>query len=166
YDPRRVHAVYQRLGTQVQALARVVDEVECLFLVPPDQQRTSAELAEHERQLRAAWSAPLSVRLAAVANEQEPQGTWERFGRGIFDFNAQSIPRPSANEAAVNTVRAALATRPDVVLAHRLSAISVLLRRSVKASAPIFFDMDDIEHVAWARRLWRDPAWPNERWQL
>jgi glycosyltransferase involved in cell wall biosynthesis len=166
FDPRRVHAVYQRLGAQVQALARVVDQVECLFLVPPDQQRTAAELIEHERQLREVWSAPLSLRLAAVANEQEPRGAWERIGRGIFDFNAQAIARPLANEAAVNTVRAALAAHPDVILAHRLSAISVLLRRSAKANAPIFFDMDDIEHVAWARRLWRDPAWPNERWQL
>jgi glycosyltransferase involved in cell wall biosynthesis len=166
FDPRRVHAVYQRLGTQVQALARVVDVVECLFLVPPDQQRTSEELAEHERQLRALWSAPLSLRLAAVANEQEPQGAWQRFGRGIFDFNAHGIARPLANEAAVNAVRAALVSRPDVILAHRLSAVCVLLRRAVKTNAPIFFDMDDIEHVAWSRRLWRDPAWPNERWQL
>ena len=57
FDPTRVHAVYQRLGTQVQALARVVEQVECLFLVPPDQQRSPTEIAEHERQLRAIWSA-------------------------------------------------------------------------------------------------------------
>ena len=166
FDPRRVHAVYQRLGTQVQALARVVERIECLFLVPPDQQRTSEELAEHERQLSAMWSAPLSLRLAAVVREEEPRGTWQRFGRGIFDFNAHAIARPLANDAAVEAVRAALTTRPDLILAHRLSAVSVLLRSAVKTSAPVYFDMDDIEHVAWSRRLWRDPAWPNQRWLL
>jgi glycosyltransferase involved in cell wall biosynthesis len=166
FDTTRVHAVYQRLGTQVQALARVVEHVECLFLVPPDLQRTPAELLEHERQLRSQWCAPLSLRLAAVAREEEPPGAWERFGRGIFDFNAHAIARPLANEAAVAAVDAALATRPDVVLAHRLSALCVLMRRKIAVRAPIFFDMDDIEHVAWARRLWRDPTWPNERWRL
>jgi glycosyltransferase involved in cell wall biosynthesis len=166
FDPTRVHAVYQRLGTQVQALARVADQVECLFLVPPDQQRTQAEIAERERQLRAMWSAPLSLRLAPVAREQEPQGAWQRLGRGIFDFNAQAIARPLANDEAVNTVRAALGARPDLILAHRLSAVCVLLRREVTTRAPIFLDMDDIEHVAWSRRLWRDPAYPNERLRL
>ena len=166
FDTTRVHAVYQRLGTQVQALARVVEHVECLFLVPPDQQRTPAELLEHERQLHSLWSAPLSLRLAAVAREEEPSGAWERFGRGIFDFSAHAIARPLANEAAVNAVRAALAQRPDVILAHRLSALVYFMRRKIAVRAPIFFDMDDIEHVAWSRRLWRDPTWPNERWQL
>ncbi len=28
---------------------------------------------------------------------------------------------------------------------------------------PVFFDMDDIEHIAWTRRLLRDPAWPWEK---
>src|SRR5207237_1141959 len=32
--------------------------------------------------------------------------------------------------------------------------------------APLFFDLDDIEHVSWFRRLLHDPGWPAERLQL
>jgi glycosyltransferase involved in cell wall biosynthesis len=51
---------------------------------------------------------------------------------------------------------------------HRLSAMSVLMKIRHHApeklrGVPVFFDMDDIEHVAAFRRLVRDPGWPAER---
>src|SRR5256885_4565275 len=47
-DSRTV-GVHQRLGTQVQALAKVVDRVDCLFLQPVERHYAAAELQEHER---------------------------------------------------------------------------------------------------------------------
>jgi len=168
FDPQRVHGLYQRLGTQVQALATVVDRVQCLFLVPADQERPPEVLREHEEWLRRLWSPALSIRLAAVVDEAAPRSLWQRVGQGVFDFHKQAVARSISTTAAVRAVGAALDTRPDIVLAHRLVSMSVLMRvaRETPArirAAPLFFDMDDIEHVTLLRRLLRDPSWPAER---
>ena len=168
FEPQRVHGLYQRLGTQVQALASVVDRVQCLFLVPADQDYPPEVLREHEERLRRLWSPALSIRLAAVVDEATPQGLWQRVGQGVFDFHKQAIARSISSTAAVRAVSAALDARPDIVLAHRLVSMSVLMAvaREVPAkvrAVPLFFDLDDIEHVSLTRRLLRDPAWPAER---
>jgi glycosyltransferase involved in cell wall biosynthesis len=171
FDFQRVHGAYQRLGTQVQALAKVVDRIDCLFLLPVGQHYAPEVIQEHEERLRRLWSPRVSIRLAPTLAEDEPRTLWQRLGRGVFDFHAQPIARPANTEAAVGAVSAALDARPDIILAHRLSSMCVLMALARRAPekmrrAPLFFDMDDIEHVAWFRRLLNDPEWPAERLQL
>ena len=80
---------------------------------------------------------------------------------GVFDFRAHPIARPLSNDGAKAAVRDALAARPQLILAHRLSCMYLLTElRALLNGIPVFFDMDDIEHVAWSRRLLRDPAGP------
>jgi glycosyltransferase involved in cell wall biosynthesis len=168
YNAERVHGIYQRLGAQIEALARVVDRVDCLFLVPVDQNCAPDLVREHEERLRKLWSPVISIRLAPTVNDDVPKTRWQRIGRGVFDFRAQLIARPTSGEATVRAVGAALDAGPEIILAHRLTSICPLLRiarqRPEKLrTAPIFFDMDDIEHVTSVRRLLRDPAWPAQR---
>src|SRR5437879_2919554 len=106
YDSSRVHGLYQRLGTQVQALAKVVDRVDCLFLVPVDQPCAADVIREHEERLRRLWSPAVSVRLAPTVREDVPQSLWQRVGRGVFDFHAQLIARPTSTAAAIAAVSA------------------------------------------------------------
>ena len=127
FDPKRIHGIYQRLGTQIEALAQVTDHVECLFLVSPEQQPTPDEIAEQQAKLAALWSANLSVRLAAVAQDAEPPGRWRRLGKGVFDFAAHPIARPLSNAGAKAALRTALAARPRLILAHRLSSMWLLV---------------------------------------
>jgi len=170
YTAERVHGIYQRLGTQVQALAKVVDRVDCLFLVPLDQDCSPDAVREHEARLRRLWSPAISLRLAPTVSDEVPRGRWQRLGRGVFDFHAQLVARPTATREVVAAVSAALAARPEIVLVHRLDAMSPVLKIARHSPAlhgvPVFFDMDDIEHVTSFRRLLRDPAWPGERLQL
>lgn len=168
FEPQRVHGLYQRLGTQVQALATVADRVQCLFLVPADQDYPPEVLREHEERLRGLWSPALSIRLAPVVDEAVPRSVWQRVGRGVFDFHKQVVARSISTTAAARAVGAALDSRPDIVLAHRLVSMSVLMKVARESparvrAAPLYFDMDDIEHVTLLRRLLRDPSWPAER---
>jgi glycosyltransferase involved in cell wall biosynthesis len=167
FNSQRVHAVYQRLGTQVEALGRLVDRVDCLFLVPAGQGCSPDELKAHQERLRRTWSPAVSLRLAPTIREDEPSGLWQRLGQGVFDFHAQPIARPACAEAAVAAVSTALDTRPQIVLAHRLSSMCALMRLADKVRGlPLFFDMDDIEHVSAFRRLLHHPGWPMERLML
>jgi glycosyltransferase involved in cell wall biosynthesis len=171
FDSQQVHGAYQRLGTQVQALAKVVDRVDCLFLLPVHKHYTPEVTQEHEQRLRRLWSPTVSIRLAPTLADYAPRTLWQRLGRGVFDFHAQPVARAANSKAAVGAVSAALDARPDVILAHRLSSMCVLMTLAHEAPektrrAPLFLDMDDIEHVAWARRLLHDPGWAAERLQL
>src|SRR5436309_7658353 len=116
-------------------------------------------------------SAAVWIRVAPTLVDDEPATLWQRRGRGVFDFHAQRIARPANTAAAFDAVSAALDARPDMILAHRLSSMCVLMALARQAPektrrAPLFFDLDDIEHVSWSRRLLHDPGWPAERLQL
>jgi glycosyltransferase involved in cell wall biosynthesis len=167
-EEAKVHGVYQRLGAQVEALGTVVDRVECLFLVPAHQNCSPEELHKREERLRQIWSPAVSIRLVSAVMEHPPRSTWQLVREGIFDFQRQPIARNGSTEAAVAAVSAALEARHQIVLAHRLDSMSVLMKLSRQsphriAGIPLFFDMDDVEHVASVRRLLRDPSWPGER---
>jgi glycosyltransferase involved in cell wall biosynthesis len=171
YDAERVHGIFQRLGTQIAALARVVERIDCLFLVADEELCTASAVREHEQRLRRLWSPAVSVQLAPVVNETVPRSRWRRLGQGIFDFHAQPLARPTSTEGALRAVSAALERRPDIVLAHRLSSMTVFMKLAQQTpeklrGLPLFFDMDDIEHIAAVRRLMKDPAWAAQRLQL
>jgi glycosyltransferase involved in cell wall biosynthesis len=168
YSAENVHGIFQRLGTQVEALARVVDRVDCLFLVPVNRDCTTDVLQAHEQRLRRLWSPAVSIRLAPTVNGDVPRSWWQLLTQGIFDFQRQVIARHSSTPAAIGAVSAALEARPEIVLAHRLTSMCVFMKIARQApekmhGVPLFFDMDDIEHVTLARHLLRDPSWPTQR---
>jgi glycosyltransferase involved in cell wall biosynthesis len=104
------------------------------------------------------------VRVAPVLRWAPASTRWQRYGPGIFDFHAQQVAGGVGNEASLLAVQAALRAAPDLILAHRLPAMSLLLKHSRDVGrTPIFFDLDDIEHISFSRRLWRRPSWPLER---
>jgi len=167
-DDQMVHGIVQRLRIQVEALARVVDRIDCLFLMGAHRARefSADQVGAHQERMRRNWTAKLSLSIAAVV--QEGRGTrWQLYAPGILDFYSQQLVSGINNEAAVGAVRAALRTGPDLIFAHRLDAMSLLMRVSREVGRkPIFFDLDDIEHISMSRQLLRDPKWPMERVKL
>jgi glycosyltransferase involved in cell wall biosynthesis len=165
---KEVHGLYQRLRTQVEALATVVDRVECLFLVPVSYNCAADAVEAHQERLRRLWSPALSLQLAPTMTSDAPESWWRLVLQGVFDFQRQPIIRYSSTPAAIATVTAALEARPDIILAHRLTSMCVFMRIAREApqrlrAIPVFFDMDDVEHVTLTRRLLRDPSWQSER---
>jgi glycosyltransferase involved in cell wall biosynthesis len=163
--------IFQRLGVQVRALAEVVDRVHCLFLMPVEQQYSPQAVAEHEERLRRLWSPAVSIQLASTLIDNEAATVWQRLGKGVFVFCAQPVVRQASTSPTIEAVTAALSTRPDVVLVHRLDSMCVFMAIAHRAperlpAVPIYFDLDDIGHVARCRRLLRHPAWPRERLYL
>ena len=169
YDTQRVHGLYQRLGTQIQALARVASRVECLFLVPEEQRYTPDALKAHEERLRQLWSPAVSLRIAPTADESVPDSPWERIARGTYDFHSQLIVRSANNQrirgGGQRGAGCPTGYRPESspVVDVRADADRRTQTPEKLRGIPVFFDMDDIEHVAAFRRLVLDPRWPAER---
>jgi glycosyltransferase involved in cell wall biosynthesis len=166
-DGAFVAGVHRRLDLLVEALAGAADELTALFLVRADAACSEAERRRHEARLRERWSARVSLRIAPVRQASGEASRWGRFLAGALDFRRTTRMDSLYNEDAREAVRSALLERPRMVLAHRLDAMSVLMRLPEEtASARVVFDLDDVEHVATFRRLLRDPRWPTERLQL
>jgi len=165
-----VHGIQQRLGTQVEALARVVDRIDCLFLTDVRAAGGLEYLRAHEDRLRRRWTPKVSLTIAPVRITKPASTRWPRwqcYGRGIFDVHSHPFLSEVNNEAAVLAVRGALRAAPDLICAHRLGAMFVLMKLPQEMGrTPVFFDLDDIEHVALARRLLHCPEWPLERLKL
>jgi len=166
-DASYAGGVHRRLDMLMEALTTAGAQVTALFLVRPEVGSSEPERRAYEDYLRARWSAPISLQLAPVRRiEQEGEGrAWQRLLAGAYDFRRTAQMRPVYNDDALAAVRAALAASPEIVLAHRLDAMSVLLRLPPGA-AKVFFDLDDVEHVSTFRRLATSPQWPGERLQL
>jgi glycosyltransferase involved in cell wall biosynthesis len=162
YDTRA-----QRLGVQVEALARVVDRIDCLFLTYGLADCSPEHLPVHEDRLRQLWTAKLSLRIEQVLRPVHTTTRWQFYGPGIFDFYSQHLVRDISNEGAVDAVRAAVRAGPDLICAHRLGVMGLLMKLSGDVGrTPVFFDLDDIEHISLSRRLLRAPEWPMERLML
>jgi len=171
-DASYAGGVHRRLDMLMEALLSASTHVTALFLVRPEVGSDEPQRRAYEDYLRARWSAPISLRLAPVRRiEQAGEGSaFKRLLAGATDFRQSAGLRPVDNDDAVAAVRAALADSspgapPEIVLAHRLDAMSVLLRLP-PGPAKVFFDLDDVEHVATFRRLVTSPQWPGERLQL
>jgi len=163
-NDQMVHGIVQRLETQVEALGRVADRIDCLFLTAADQRLSAEELSGHEERLRRRWSPKLHLSVAPVLRPKFVSTRWQRYGPGIFNFHAQDVGADVNNDAAELAVRDALRTAPDLILAHRLPVRSLLMKLSrYTRHMAIFFDLDDIEHFSLSRRLLHHPSWPMER---
>jgi glycosyltransferase involved in cell wall biosynthesis len=163
-NDQMVHGVVQRLETQVEALARVADRIDCLFLTAADNRLSAEEVSGHQERLRRRWSPKLHLTVAPVLRPKFVSTRWQRYGPGIFNFHAQEVGADVNNEAAKLAVRDALRAAPDLILAHRLPVRSLLMKLSrYTRHTAIFFDLDDVEHFSQSRRLLHHPSWPMER---
>jgi hypothetical protein len=105
-NDQMVHGIVQRLETQVEALARVTDRIDCLFLTAAEHKFSVEELREHEERLRRRWSSKLHLSVAPVLQPKLASTRWQRYGPGIFDFHSQESGADVNNEAAALAVRA------------------------------------------------------------
>lgn len=153
-EPRRdVHGIYKRLGLFVRALARL-SEVEVLMFAPLD--RPGAP-SEHEASLRssATWGVPVTAKLASIGLEKR------RLSQAVslpFSLASRRDFRPFLGDAQTRAAREALDRRPSIVLAHQLP-MQLLLAKAGGTSAPIVYDINDIEHESKLRAARNAGSW-------
>lgn len=153
-DPRtKVHGVYKRMGTFIEALKGIAD-LDMLFYVPPDKSYGAAETSEMEKLLSDHWGADIRLYLCPMSEYGNRSGPEKilSFGKGLFSVFNQSGYYETSGPKQVLFLDDCLERNPDAVFAHRLSAMCPLLRTN-RNLPPIIFDFDDIEHVVLSRYI-------------
>ncbi len=142
-DPTRDHhGVYQRLRLFVQALRQVHDRVDMVHFVPSDRLGNAAEHQATEASGRF-WGSAVGVRLLPL--DQHPRTMWQA-GLALLGLRYRGDYRPFLGPAPIAGLKALMKERPDVVFAHRLSIMEALGKVD-DPLPPIFFDLDDVEHL-------------------
>lgn len=158
-DPRtKVHGAHQRLRLFIDAL-KPVSRLDFLFFV---EQRidTSANSRDHYRRLLSEhWDTDLDLTL--VSREPAAGSRWEMYGPGMLDPFGQPNFLWASGDRQLLALEEALERAPDAVFVHRLASMSPVLR-TAKPVPPIYFDLDDIEHVALRRSIPQPPVWAGK----
>lgn len=155
-----VFGVFQRMRLLLDAMSGL-GELDLLFLAPFGVDPSPAGLLQLEKLIEAEWH----LRVNAFVRDQlpaRPRPFRERLPiwvgsvvRGAVAFEDE-INLNNSHEPSLRAVRECLDRRPDMILAFRLGSMAPLLRIG-RPLPPIFFDLDDAEHVK-AMRLSRGRA--------
>jgi glycosyltransferase involved in cell wall biosynthesis len=141
------HGVYQRLRMFVQVLGRLHGRVDILHftdvsqLVPGEEERASAIGSEY-------WGTPVRVTLLPL--DVAPRRAWQA-PLAATQLRWRGAFRPFLGRAPVAALRAAVTAwqdrnRQGVIFAHRLPIMTALAKAGIN-DTPVFFDLDDVEHL-------------------
>lgn len=150
---RAVSGLHKRVGMFVNAIAKVSHSIEYLGLTSENDVK-----AYHGQELNAAlsshWGHAVSGTLSPIRQRQETY--WSYYGAGFFSASAQPWFYQFSGPDQVDAVRTALNKKYDLVFVSRLGAMLPVMRAGVKP-ARLFFDLDDVEHVANLRKSLASP---------
>jgi glycosyltransferase involved in cell wall biosynthesis len=139
-DPARDrHGVYRRLGMFLNGVNRVCDEIEIVHFARPE---GTARVARMSAESSAFWGTPVTVRLAPLNLKTRH---WWQAGSVALSLRHRADFGPYLGSDQTKALGGILAASPALVFAHRLPAMTALLRLR-RIRSPIFFDLDDVEH--------------------
>lgn len=148
------NGVFQRMRLFLEAFAEFGD-LQLLFYVPETVAVTTERAEECAADIGRYWDLRASVQLCRLGPPVKPNSI----------FNAALLRGPygrrTEGKEQLEALSNMLARDPAVIVIHRLSAAHALLRVG-KPSVPVFFDLDDVEHVAFFRSIRQPPTWRSK----
>lgn len=158
-----VHGTYKRMGVLIEAL-RGIGRLDMLFYVPPRMEISPATEEETKQGFARLWGCEdFGLTLCHKPEHGAQDDWWQRYVAPATSIFRQGVCDDTSGGEQVRALQACLSRKPDAVFAHRLSAMCPLLR--IGDVPPVFFDLDDIEHVALARAISQPPHWRSKRLQ-
>lgn len=148
--------IQRRMGMFVEALGRL-GQLDVLLYVSPDMDCSPAAIAERERALSQLWKVNINLFQCPKFEPYPSVPLWQQQIGGIFSLFQQPIFIKTSQTQQVQALDACLDRKPDAIFVHRLHAMCPLLLTR-KTLPPIFFDLDDIEHIKLIRSIEHPPV--------
>ncbi len=158
------HGIFRRLDLFVDAIKMTSGSFNVLFYVP-DHINTSPENTKQvEALLRERWETEIGVTLSHRSRILASRNFWNRHVHPALSFH--NIPEylETSGKDQIQAFESCLDSAPPYIFVHRLRCMPPLLLTRRKLP-PVFFDMDDIEHIAFRRSIDMPPKWKS-KWLL
>jgi glycosyltransferase involved in cell wall biosynthesis len=148
------HGIFKRMRLLLDACAEIAD-LQALFFVQPTLSITQDLADAYAHEFARHWNLPVTVRLCHLL----PAARLDRILnanllRGPFGYRTRGSKQVSALSELI-------AAGPSAIVLHRLNAASTILRVP-RPDVPVFFDMDDVEHLAFIRSIRQPPMWRSK----
>jgi len=157
-----------RFKTFIKGLASNGADIHILFFVDDTSVVPTSQHAAWEQRLSQYFGVKLSFALCQFEpdNPASRHTVWGVL-KGAWAMRFQSLYRRTDGPAQTQALRQALGKPVDLLFVHRLNCMPPVLRLAKSMKLPrIFLDLDDIEHIAFARSLRQKPVWLMKRLQL
>lgn len=157
YFPENVvqsaHGLFQRMRLFLDALAEI-GELHLFFFVAKHVGVDRETAARYEKEIAEHWHLAIRLTLVHRSSSPTPPLLNRAFWQGPFARN-------TGGELQIVALERALDSKPDLVFLHRLDAGYTFLKCRNNALNMVF-DLDDIEHIAFARSIRQPPRWRSK----
>lgn len=151
----KVHGVYKRMRMFIDAIKDIA-QLDVLFYVSADTDTSPLAVAEIERSLSQHWNAKITLSLCPKFRHESRSSERQLYGPGVFSFFNQANYISASGPQQIRAFEECLSRKPEAIFVHRLKSMCpCMLTR--KTLPPVFFDLDDIEHIAFIRNLSQPP---------
>jgi len=157
------HGVFQRMRMMVLSAMAASAHVQALFLTKGESEQDLAKTERAREWVEKQLGFGIEVQIRRVAFQ--PTVT-NRLPFGLGDYFGPSPLRTLTRESIDSLSEMITAFTPDLIVAHRLEMFRAVRMATTNARIPIVFDLDDIEHLAFARSVRSPPHYPTKPIQL
>jgi glycosyltransferase involved in cell wall biosynthesis len=147
----KVHGVHKRFRMFIEAIKDIA-EIDLLYYVPERTDTSPSSVMCFESSISAHFNTPIRLSLCKRSNNKNLLSKLISYAMGTFVFVRQPLYFGTSGSRQVQAFEDCLQYSPDAIFVHRLAVMCPLLRTR-RELPPVFLDLDDIEHVAFKRRL-------------
>lgn len=154
-----VYGIYQRMRIFLTALSGISDELDVLFYINYDNQISPQAVREAEHNLFENWGIRATVFFSHRGETGTSANWWRHYIIPAFSIYQQEGYADLSQVSQSNALGRCLDRQPDALFVMGLQTMCPVLLAK-RPLPPIFFDLNDIEHIKFYRNLRRPPLWP------
>ena len=151
-----IHGIHKRMEMFIDAIKEIA-QIDILFYVSSDTDITPSAVSKIESFFRQRWNANINLFLCPEFTNLVSESKLKTEIPGILSFFKHPAYINTSGPQQIRAFEECLSRKPDAIFVHRLRSMppAMLTRKTLP---PIFLDLDDIEHIAFIRKLNQPPS--------
>ena len=156
---RDTHGVFQRMRMMLQSAEAASNNIQALFLAATEKAEDPENLEQVNEWLKKQLGSKIDVQILKV--QFRPSRTnYLPFRMGAY-FGHSPL-RTLTKESIDSLSKHVSSLNPNLIVAHRIETFRAIRLASPDSEIPIIFDLDDIEHLAFARSVLSPPHYRSK----